>query len=102
MRTFLNIARVWELDVAEVRKLLGMPAVAEFQAWQSAARTEGPLTLEMDVLMRISAVLGIYRSLSLLHGTEEQGRNCLRGVNRGTLFNGKAPIELMLSGFEPG
>lgn len=102
MRTFLNIARVWEFDFAEVRQLLGMPAAAEFQTWYDAARGEEPLTLETDVLLRISAVLGIYKSLRVLHGSESDGLNWLRRDNRGSPFNGKTPIELMLSGFEPG
>lgn len=102
LRTFLNIARVWKLDFGEVRGLLGMPAAAEFQTWQDAARAEQPLTLETDVLLRISAVLGIYRSLRLLYGSEEQGLEWLRGVQRGRPFNGRAPLDIMLSGFEPG
>lgn len=102
MRTFLNIVRVWELDFAAVRTLLGTPAAAQFQAWYDAAGAGEPLTLETDVLLRISAVLGIYKSLRVLYGSERDGLNWLRGDNRGSLFNGKAPIELMLSGFEPG
>lgn len=102
MRTFLNIARSWELDFAAVRVLLGMPAAAEFQAWYDAARAEEPLTLETGVLLRISAVLGIYRSLRVLYGPDGHGVDWIRGDNRGSPFNGKAPIELMLSGFDPG
>ena len=102
MRTFLNIARVWELDFAAVRTLLGMPAAVQFQAWYDAARAEEPLTLETDVLMRISAVLGIYQSLRVLYGSERDGLAWLRDANRGNPFNGRAPIELMLSGFDPG
>jgi hypothetical protein len=102
MRTFLNIARVWELDFAAVRTLLGVPAATEFQIWYDAARAEEPLTLETDVLLRISAVLGIYQSLRVLYGSERDGLNWLRGVKRGGPFSGKAPIELMLSGFDPG
>lgn len=102
LRTFLNIARVWKLDFGEVRGLLGMPAAAECQAWQDAARAEEPLTLETDVLLRISAVLGIYQSLRPLYGADDQGMKWLRGIHRGKPFNGKAPMELMLSGFEPG
>lgn len=101
-RTFLNIVRVWELDLAEARMLLGTPAATECQAWQDAARAEEPLTLEADVLLRISAVIGIYQSLRLLYGADDQGVGWLRGINRGKPFNGKAPMELMLSGFAPG
>lgn len=102
IRTFLNIARVWELDFAEVRTLLGTPAAPGFQAWQDAARAEEALMLETDALLRISAVLGIYQSLRVLYGSERDGLNWLRGANRGNLFNGKAPIDLMQTGFDPG
>lgn len=102
LRTFLNVMRVWELDFAEVRALLGLPTSGEFQAWCDAARANEPLTLDTDVLLRISAVLGIYKSLRLLHGTDDESLKWLRGVNRERPFDGKAPMELMLSGFEPG
>lgn len=67
-----------------------------------AARANQPLTLETDVLLRISAVLGIYKSLRLLEGADDEGLKWLRSVNREIPFDGRAPIELMLSGFEPG
>ncbi len=102
LRTLLNVARVWELDVSEIRVLLGLPTAADFQVWSDAARADQPLILEADVLLRISAVLGIYRSLRLLEGTDDEGLKWLRSVNREIPFSGKAPLELMLAGFEPG
>lgn len=102
LRTFLNIATALELDLGEARGFLGMPAAAEFRSWQDAARAEEPLMLETDVVLRISAVLGIYKSLRVLYRTEEQGLDWLRSSNHGSQFNGRALIELMLSGFEPG
>lgn len=102
LRTLLNVAHVWELDFAEIRMLLGLPTAAEFQVWYDAARANQPLVLESEVLMRISAVLGIYRSLHLLEGTDDEGLKWLRSVNREIPFSGKAPLELMLAGFEPG
>lgn len=73
LRTLLNVARVWELDVSEIRVLLGLPTAAEFLVWSDAARTDQPLILEADVLLRISAVLGIYSSLRRLEGPEDEG-----------------------------
>lgn len=102
LRTLFNVAPLWELDVAEIRTLLGMPPSDAFQTWSDTARADEPLTLETDVLLRISAVLGIYKSLRLLEGTNDEGSKRLRGINRENPFNGKAPMELMLSGFEPG
>lgn len=31
LRTLLNVARVWELDFAEIRMLMGVPTAAEYQ-----------------------------------------------------------------------
>lgn len=102
LRTFLNIARVWNLELTEVQQLLGMPAAEEFQSWCDLAKSHNPLTLTTDILLRISAVLGIYQSLRIICGSEEEGRQWLQGPSRGNLFNGRSPLELMLSGFEPG
>ena len=102
LRPFLNIARVWTLELTEVQQLLGMPAAEEFQSWCDLAKSHNPLTLTTDILLRISAVLGIYQSLRIICGSEEEGRQWLQGPSRGNLFNGRSPLELMLSGFEPG
>jgi hypothetical protein len=102
LRTFLNIARVWNLDEEGHRQLLGKPQEGEFKLWREAAENHQALTLSMDVLLRISAVLGIYKSLRIIHQSEEEGREWLGRANRGAPFDGRSPMELMLSGFEPG
>lgn len=102
LRTLLNVARVWELDVSEIRVLLGLPTATGFQVWSDAARADQALIVEADVLLRISAVLGIYRSLRMLEGTDAEGLNWLRSINREIPLSGRAPLELMLTGFEPG
>ncbi|MEZ2410298.1 hypothetical protein AB6806_26215 [Bosea sp. RCC_152_1] len=75
LRTLFNVAPVWELDVAEIRTLLGMPTSDAFQTRSDAARADEPLTLETDVLLRISAVLGIFKSLRLLEETNDESSN---------------------------
>lgn len=102
LRTFLNIARVWSLSEDDRHQLLGTPHEDEFRQWREAAENHQPLTLSMDVLLRISAVLGIYKSLRIIHQSEEEGREWLGRARRGAPFDGRSPMEMMLLGFEPG
>lgn len=102
LRTLLNVARVWQLDFAEIRVLLGLPTTTELQVWSDAARADQALIVEADILLRISAVLGIYRTFRQLEGSEDEGLKWLRSINREIPFSGRAPLELMLAGCEPG
>ncbi|WP_199084334.1 hypothetical protein [Bosea sp. ASV33] len=99
LRTLLIVARV--ARYCRDPNASGYAHIGGISDLSDAARADEPLTLETDVLLRISAVLGIYRSLPLLEGTDGEGLKWLRGINRYNAFNGKAPMELMLSGFEP-
>ena len=73
LRTFLNIADHLGLDEEQQRAIAGGLPVADYRDWCRKAREQLELTLEVDVLMRISAVLGIYGSLrtsGTLHGND--------------------------------
>src|SRR5918998_5046726 len=63
LRAFFNIARAWELTVAEQRSLLGWPPSSTFHKYKSG--DPGPLSF--DTLTRVSLVLGIYKSLQILY-----------------------------------
>ncbi|VXC98090.1 MbcA/ParS/Xre antitoxin family protein [Sphingomonas sp. AX6] len=91
LRTFRNIARFWELTTDEEMKLLGPQAtdIAETE------RSSEPVGVSKNTLLRISAVFGIYAALeSLLPG---RSRRWIRHPNRAELFNGRAPLEMMMS-----
>ena len=61
-------------------------------------REHRDITLDVDVLTRISAVLGIHQALGVLHAGEAEGVAWLRGPHRATVFGGKPPLELLVSG----
>lgn len=98
LRTFGAIADRWGLNEEQRRSLLGMPARSTFHNWMRTARDHRDLTLDIDTLSRISAVLGIYQALGVLHGTEEERVAWLKQPHGGAVFGGKSPLELMTRG----
>jgi len=58
--------------------------------------------LNVDVLLRISAVLGIHGALQVLHADERQGVAWLRTPHRAPVFGGKPPMALVTSGTQDG
>src|ERR1700735_4653537 len=78
LRTFLAIADLWRLSEEERRLMLGYPSRSTFHNWARIAREHGELTLDVDVLMRLSAVLGIHQALGVLNTNEAEGVAWLR------------------------
>ncbi|WP_187640167.1 DUF2384 domain-containing protein [Bosea sp. F3-2] len=94
MRVFDNVTRRWGLSERMKLQLLGC-AEHEFRDWVRDARRHKPLILEVAVLMRISAILGVFGHLrQLTNGTAEE-RCWLTRQIAAPPFEGKAPIELL-------
>jgi uncharacterized protein (DUF2384 family) len=102
MRTFLTIADLWELNETQRLLILGCPARSTFHKWAKTAREHGDLTLDVDTLTRISAVLGIHQALGVLHGSEGEGLAWLRAPHGATLFGRRRPLDLVTSGTQDG
>ena len=98
LRTFVRIADLWGLDEEQRRLVLELPDESTYQAWLEAAREHRDLELPVDVLMRISAVLGIHQALGVLHAHEDYGVAWLQGANSASPFGGRTPLDLMLDG----
>lgn len=99
MRVFDNVTRRWGLSERMKIKLLGC-AEHEFRGWVRDARRRRPLILEVAVLMRISAVLGIFGDLQQLTNEAAQERQWLTREIAAPPFEGEAPIELLCHSFE--
>lgn len=97
-RTFLAISDLWGLGEERRRLVLGLPSRSTYQNWVKTAREHRELTLDVDVLTRISAILGIHQALNVLHGSEAEGLAWLRGPHRALIFGGKPPLDLITSG----
>ena len=98
LRTFLTIADLWGLNEEQRRLILGYPPRSTYHSWVRAVREHRDITLDIDVLTRISAVLGIHQALGILHGSEAEGIAWLRGPHGATVFGGRPPLELITSG----
>ncbi len=97
LRIFLSIADLWMLTELERRLVLGYPSRATFYLWCKRARGRTSLTLSVDVLSRISMVLGIQQVLEELFPIEQAGVDWLH-ANDPTVFGGGSPLGLITSG----
>jgi hypothetical protein len=98
LRTFLAIADLWRLGEEERRLILGYPSRSTYHHWAKQAREHRDITLDVDVLMRLSAVFGIHQALGILHPSEHEAVAWLKGPHDGIVFGGKPPIALITSG----
>ncbi len=98
LRAFLAIADLWGLTEEQRRLILGYPARSTYQVWINKAREHRDITLSVDVMMRISAILGIYKGLRILFADDDNGVEWLRRPHKARVFGGASPIELITSG----
>lgn len=98
LRTLLAIADLWALSEDQRRLILGYPSRSTFHGWAKAAREHRDVTLDVDVLTRISALLGIHQALGVLFDSEREGIAWLRQPHAAPLFGGQAPIDLVTAG----
>jgi len=101
-RTFLAIADLWGLNEEQRRLILGFPSRSTFHNWARQAREHGAFTLDVDVLTRISAVLGIHQALGILFDDEREGIDWLRMPHDAPVFGGHPPLDLVTSGTQDG
>ncbi|WP_181707064.1 MbcA/ParS/Xre antitoxin family protein [Chthonobacter rhizosphaerae] len=102
LRAFLAIADLWGLSEDERLLTLGMPSRSTYHGWAKAVREHRDITLDVDMLTRISIVLGIHKSLGILHATERDGVEWLRTPHAAPLFGGRPPMALVTSGTQDG
>src|ERR1700730_13276952 len=102
LRTFLAIADLWGLTAEQRLLILGYPSRSTYHNWCKQAREHGAFTLDVDVLTRISAVLGIHQGLGILFPTEQLGVEWLQTPHNAVVFGGRPPLDLVTSGSQDG
>jgi hypothetical protein len=102
LRTFLAIADLWSLGEEQRRILLGYPSRSTYHNWVRAVREHRDISLDLDVLTRISTVLGIHQALQVLYTSEADGVAWLRGAHNAVIFGGKPPLEMLTGGSQDG
>src|SRR6202051_267758 len=102
LRTFLAIADLWGLTEEQRLLILGYPSRSTYHNWCKQAREHGAFTLDVDVLTRISAVLGIHQGLGILFPTEQLGVEWLRTLHSAVVLGGLPPLDLVARGSPEG
>ena len=102
LRTFLTIADRWSLTEEQRRLVLGYPSRSTYHNWAKLAREGQPFTLDVDTLLRISAVFGIHQALGVLFADEADGVRWLKGPHMASVFGGQPPLALVTSGTQDG
>jgi hypothetical protein len=102
LRTFLTIADRWGLNEGQRRLVLGYPSRSTYHNWAKLAREGQPFTLDVDALLRISAVFGIHQALGVLFADETEGVRWLKGPHLAPVFGGQPPLALVISGTQDG
>ena len=102
LRTFLAIADQWGLNEEQRRLVLGYPSRSTYHNWAKLAREQQPFTLDVDALLRISAVFGIHQALGVLFADAADGVRWLKGPHMAPVFGGQPPMALVTSGTQDG
>lgn len=102
LRTFVNIAREWGLSERERLIVLGQPGRSTYHGWLAKAQAGAATALPLDTLLRISALLGIYKALKLIFLREHEDRAWLQAANSGPVFAGQPPLALITAGSQDG
>lgn len=97
LRAFVKIADRLGLNGTERIAILGHPARSTYYRWIKKAYNHQPLTLPLDTLLRISAILGIFSSLSTLFEDEAQAKLWFEGPHQGPIFAGISPMECIVN-----
>ena len=93
----IRLAELWRLTSTEVCSLIG--DVSE-RSWFRMKKGAWDGTLSQDSLTRISALVGIFKGLRLLF-SEQLADEWIRLPNKGPLYGGRRPIDVMIEGGIP-
>lgn len=91
LKAYARIADVWSLSFAEAASLAGLPE----STWERIRRSDYSHELTGDQLLRLSAVIGIYKSLET-YFSAPLSRTWLTRPNAGPLFHDRRPIDTAL------
>ncbi len=92
-----RLAELWRLTSAEVCVLMG---VESDRTWFRMKKGEWTGALSQDQLTRVSALVGLFKGLRLLFSLP-LADEWVRLPNKGPLFGGRRPVDVMIEGGIP-
>lgn len=96
LKAFARIADAWSLTLREAAGLADMSE----STWKRAKKPGFAGDLTQDQMLRLSALIGIYKSLEL-YFSEPVSRQWAKLPNSGPEFDGLRPIDAMVAGGLP-
>ncbi|MEH7829912.1 MbcA/ParS/Xre antitoxin family protein [Gemmobacter denitrificans] len=96
LKAYARVAEAWGLSLKEAAALADMSE----STWKRARKPEFTGELTKDQLLRLSAVIGIYKSLEL-YFSDPLARTWMTRPNTGPLFGGTRPIDTAIDGGLP-
>ena len=96
LKAYARLAEAWSLGLREAAALADMSD----STWKRARRPGFAGDLTRDQLLRLSALVGIYKSLEL-YFSEPLARTWFTRPNDGPLFAGARPIDTAIEGGLP-
>lgn len=96
LKAFARIAEAWSLTQREAAALADMSG----STWKRARKPGYAGDLTQDQMLRLSALVGLYKSLELYFG-EPVSREWVKLPNHGPEFDGARPVDAMIAGGLP-
>lgn len=96
LKAFGRIADAWALTGREAAALADMSE----STWKRARKPGFAGELTRDQMLRLSALVGLYKSLALYFDPPMAGR-WVKLANRGPEFDGRRPVDAMIQGGLP-
>jgi antitoxin Xre/MbcA/ParS-like protein len=96
LKAFARIADAWSLTLREAAMLADMSE----STWKRAKRPGFAGDLTHDQMLRLSALVGLYKSLEL-YFNEPISRQWVKLPNKGPEFDGARPVDAMIAGGLP-
>jgi hypothetical protein len=96
LKALFNIAEHWKVRDEDVRKLLGGISSGSYYALKQNPRAAAR-PLEQDRLLRISYLIGIFKSLNILY-SQRLADQWMQLPNSNPIFDGRTPLDYILHG----
>ncbi len=99
LKALFNIVQCWQVRDEDVRQLLGGISSSAYYLLKQNPRTQGK-TLDQDRLVRISYLIGIFKSLNILY-SQRLADQWMQLPNNNPIFAGRTPLEYIVRGGTP-
>ena len=99
LKALFNIVDRWQIRDEDARQLLGGISNGAYYLLKQNARASAK-TLDQDRLMRISYLIGIFKSLNILY-SQRLADQWMQLPNTNPIFAGRTPLDYIVRGGAP-